>query len=166
MRFIIQLGEETVPVEVAEEEGSFYVSFGRVLWTVDARLPQQGICSLLIGGQSYVADVKEEQGLFLVDVNGESYRLTVEEETRYLLRTRGGTKPESGGQVVTAPMPGKVVHFEVQVGSRVKPGDGLVVLEAMKMENELKATVVGTVKEIRVQLGQAVSVGDILVVIE
>jgi biotin carboxyl carrier protein len=166
MRFIVQLEDINVPVEVTEHDGRFDVAVNGEVWEVDARLPQQGICSLLIGGRSYVADVKEEQGLFLVDVNGESYRLRVEEETRYLLRTRGGTRPEVGGQVVTAPMPGKVVHLEVQVGSAVRPGDGLVVLEAMKMENEFKATVVGIVKEVRVHIGQTVNVGDVLAVIE
>ena len=63
-------------------------------------------------------------------------------------------------------MPGKVVHIEVAVGQAVKPGDGLVILEAMKMENEFRAAVAGTVKEIRVQTGQAVNAGDPLVVIE
>ena len=166
MHFIVQLKHVNVPVEVTEHDGRFRVAVNGEVLEVDARLPQQGICSLLIGGQSYVADVKEEQGLFLVDVNAESYQLRVEEETRYLLRTRGGTRPEAGGQVVAAPMPGKVVHLEVQAGSRVRPGDGLVVLEAMKMENEFKAIVAGIVKEIRVRVGQAVSAGDVLMVIE
>jgi glutaconyl-CoA decarboxylase len=72
----------------------------------------------------------------------------------------------TGGQVLKAPMPGKVVLVAVEVGQAVKPGDGLIVLEAMKMENEFRATVTGTVKEIRVRPGQAVNPGDPLVVIE
>ena len=63
-------------------------------------------------------------------------------------------------------MPGKVTLVEVAVGQVVAPGDGLIVLEAMKMENEFKAQVAGTVKEIRVAAGQAVNPGDVLVVIE
>jgi len=63
-------------------------------------------------------------------------------------------------------MPGRVVLVEVALGQAVKPGDGLVVLEAMKMENEFKATVTGTVKEIRVETGQTVNPGDVLLVIE
>jgi biotin carboxyl carrier protein len=58
------------------------------------------------------------------------------------------------------------VLVEVSVGQAVKPGDGLVILEAMKMENEFKAAVTGTVKEIRVETGQAVNPGDVLLVIE
>jgi len=63
-------------------------------------------------------------------------------------------------------MPGRVVLVEVTVGQSVRPGDGLVILEAMKMENEFKAAVSGTVKEIRAQNGQTVNPGDVLVVIE
>ena len=63
-------------------------------------------------------------------------------------------------------MPGKVTLIEVAVGQVVAPGDGLIVLEAMKMENEFKAQVAGTVKEIRVAAGQVVNPGDVLLVIE
>jgi biotin carboxyl carrier protein len=98
-------------------------------------------------------------------VDGETYRIRVEEETRYLIRTRGGTAG-GGGQVLKAPMPGRVVLIEVTVGQRVQKGDGLVILEAMKMENEFRASSEGTVKEIRVEVGQAVNPGDVLLVIE
>ena len=81
------------------------------------------------------------------------------------IRTRGGTAG-AGGQVLKAPMPGRVVLVEVALGQAVQPGDGLVILEAMKMENEFKATVSGSVKEIRVESGQIVNPGDVLLVIE
>src|SRR3972149_6159556 len=76
-------------VEVTEANGRFRVTIGEEVSEVDARLPAQGIYSLLIGGISYVADVKEEDGWFLVDVNGESYRIRVEAETRHILKRRG-----------------------------------------------------------------------------
>ena len=91
--------------------------------------------------------------------------MRIDEETRYIVRTRGG-KVETNGQVLKAPMPGKVVLVEVEIGQAVKPGDGLVVLEAMKMENEFRAAVAGHVKEVRVAVGQAVNPGDVLVIIE
>lgn len=153
-------------VEVTEADGRFRVTIGEEVWEVDARLPAQGIFSLLIGGISYVADVKEEGGWFVVDVDGEAYRILVEEETRHIIRTRGGVETGHGGQVLTAPMPGKIVAVEVAVGQAVKPGDGLLIMEAMKMENEFRATTVGKVREIRVQVGQAVNPGDVLIVIE
>jgi biotin carboxyl carrier protein len=63
-------------------------------------------------------------------------------------------------------MPGKITHVAVRVGDRVARADTLIVIEAMKMENELKAMAPGTVREIRAEVGQAVNAGDVLVVVE
>jgi len=165
MRFAAELGGETFIIEVTGVEGRFRVKIGEEVWEVDARRPARGICSLLIGGASYLADITEEQSWFLVDVDGETYRVRMEEETRHIIRTRGGGQRQGAGQMLVAPMPGKVVHVAVQEGQPVKAGDGLIVVEAMKMENEFKAVAAGTVKEVRVQPGQTVNAGDILVVI-
>lgn len=165
MKFEAQLGGETIPVEVSGEGGRFTVAVGGQTHAVDARQAAEGIWSLLLGTASYTVDVSEQDGVYVVDVDGETYRIRVEEETRYIIRTRGA-KASTGGQVLKAPMPGKVTHVEVAVGQAVKPGDGLIVLEAMKMENEFRSAVAGTVKEIRAEVGQAVNPGDILVIIE
>jgi len=166
MKFEAELGGETVAIEVTGgEDGRYRIAIGPEIIDVDARQAAEGIWSLVIGTVSHVVDVSERDGVSIVEVDGETYRIRVEEETRYIIRTRGGKAP-TGGQVLKAPMPGKVVLVEVTVGQAVKPGDGLIVLEAMKMENEFKATVTGTVKEIRVRAGQAVNPGDPLVVIE
>jgi len=166
MRFVAEIEQETFLVEVTGGDGCYRVKIGEEIWEVDARRPARGICSLLIRDASHVADVTEKDGWFLVDVSGETYRIRVEEETRHVIRTRGRSPREAGGQVLVAPMPGKVVQIGVREGQTVKPGDGLVVVEAMKMENEFKATAVGTVMEVRVQVGQSVNAGDVLVVIE
>lgn len=71
----------------------------------------------------------------------------------------------AGTEVITAPMPGKVMSFKVSVGQQVKEGDVILILEAMKMENEIFCASAGTVKEIRVNEGAAVNPGDVLVVI-
>jgi biotin carboxyl carrier protein len=166
MKFEAEVGGETVAIEVTGGQDARYrVAIGSEITDVDARQATEGIWSLVIGTVSHVVDVSERDGVSVVEVDGETYRIRVEEETRYIIRTRGG-KVATGGQVLKAPMPGKVVLVEVEVGQAVKPGDGLIVLEAMKMENEFRATVTGTVKEIRVRAGQAVNPGDPLVVIE
>ena len=165
MKFEAQLAGETIPVEVTGEGGRFTVTVDGAPHEVDGRQAAEGIWSLLLGAVSYTLDVSETDGTYVVEVGGESYRIRVEEETRYIIRTRGA-KAVAGGQVLKAPMPGKVTLIEVSAGQAVKPGDGLVVLEAMKMENEFRSSVTGTVKEVRVQVGQAVNPGDVLVVIE
>jgi biotin carboxyl carrier protein len=165
LKFRAELAGETIPVEVTGGGGRYRVAVGDAASDVDAHPVAEGMWSILIDGQSHVVDVSEEDGVALVEVDGESYAVRVEEETRYIIRTRGG-KADAGGQVLRAPMPGKVVLIEVAVGQAVAAGDGLIVLEAMKMENEFRASAAGTVVEIRVEAGQAVNPGDVLVVIE
>ena len=165
MKFEAELGGETIPLEVTGEEGRFRVVIGDEVTLVDGRQVAEGIWSILVDRASYVADVSEHDGVSLVEVDGETYAIRVEEETRYIIRTRGG-KATARGQILKAPMPGKVVLVEVEIGQVVEPGDGLIVLEAMKMENEFRAATAGIVKEIRVEAGQAVNPGDVLVVIE
>ncbi len=165
MKLEAELGGETIALEVTGGDGRYRVAVGDTVLEVDARQATEGIWSLLIGGASHVADVTDQDGVSVVEVDGERYRIRVEEETRYIIRTRGG-KAAAGGQALKAPMPGKVVLIEVEVGQAVRPGDGLVVLEAMKMENEFRAAVAGRVREVCVQAGQTVNAGDTLVVIE
>ena len=165
MKFEAEIGGETIPIEITGEGGRYRVAIGDEVSEVDARQAAEGIWSILVGSASHVVGLSEEDGVSLVEVEGERYRIRVEEESRYIIRTRGG-KAGAGGQVLKAPMPGKVVLVEVEVGQPVAAGDGLIVLEAMKMENEFKASAPGTVKEIRVAAGQAVNPGDVLVVIE
>jgi biotin carboxyl carrier protein len=165
VRFEAQTGDEIVPIEVTGEAGRYTITLGDVALAVDARQTGEGIWSILLEGASHVVDVTEQDGAYAVDVGGERYTIRVEEESRYIIRTRGARGPERG-QVLKAPMPGKVTVIEVAVGQSVAPGDGLIVLEAMKMENEFKSQVAGTVKEIRVTAGQPVNPGDVLLVIE
>jgi len=165
VKFQAQHGGEAIPVEVAGADGRFTVTIDGLAIAVDARQTSEGIWSILLDGASHVADVTELDGVYQVDVDGERYPIRVEEESRYIIRTRGARGGE-GGQVLKAPMPGKVTVVEVAVGQTVAPGDGLIVLEAMKMENQFKAAVAGTVKEVRARVGQAVNPGDVLVVIE
>jgi biotin carboxyl carrier protein len=158
-------GASTV-VEVTGADGRYRLTIGDEVWEVDARLTAQGIYSLLVGGVSYVADVVDRGGTCVVDVGGETYEILVEEQARWIIRTRGGAAGGTHGQTLTAPLPGKITHVAVRPGDRVQAGDTLVVIEAMKMENEFKASAAGTVAEVRVQPGQAVNPGDVLVVVE
>ena len=115
MKFEAELGGETVAIEVTGTAGHYRVVVGDEAVEVDARPAAEGIWSLLIGTVSHVVDVSDRDGGCIVEVDGETYHIRVEEETRYIIRTRGG-KGEATGQVLKAPMPGKVVHIEVEVG--------------------------------------------------
>ena len=158
-------GTPTVVEVTGGSDGHYRLTIGDEVWEVDARLTAQGFCSLLVGGASYAADVVDRDGTCVVDVGGEAYEILVEEQTRWIIRTHGGTAGGGQGQTLTAPLPGKITHVAVRPGDQVRAGDTLVVIEAMKMENEFKASAAGTVTEVRVQPGQAVNPGDVLVVV-
>ena len=165
MKLVATVGSKTHAVDVMQDNGRYRVTVGDRVWDVDSRLTAQGIYSLVIGGVSYVADVDDEAGACVVDVGGESYTIHVEEHTGHIIRTRGGAGGGAGGQTLKAPLPGKIAHVAVRAGDAVTAGQALIVIEAMKMENELKAAAAGTVREVRVAVGQAVNGGDVLIVI-
>ncbi len=166
MKFVVSIERQSETIQVSGEGGRYRVAIGDHTWNVDACLTPQGISSLLVDGVSYVVQVANHEGTCVVEVGGEGYTVSVEEATRHVIRTRGGAIRDGNGQTVRAPLPGKITHVAVRVGDRVAPSDTLVVIEAMKMENELKAVAPGTVREIRAEAGQAVNAGDVLVVIE
>ena len=167
MNLVIQISGRTLRVEVEERADRFLLTIDGERVEVDARVPRPGAYSLLIDGVSHFADVREENGQLLVELGGETFRLGVEEEFRARLRGQvDAAGPRGGHQVVKAAMPGKVVSVLVGVGDQVKAGTGLIVIEAMKMENELRAVAAGEVREIRVAPGEAVTAGQLLIVIE
>lgn len=165
MRFAATLDDAAEMIEVAGGDGRFRVTIGDHVWDVDARLSPPGSWSLLIDGVSYLATVRDEEGAFVVEVAEETYGIRVEEATRHAVRTRGAAVGGEGEQVVKAPMPGQVTHVAVRPGDIVAAGDPLLVIEAMKMQNEFKARAAGTVTDVRVSAGQTVNPGDILLII-
>ena len=165
MRVRVTVGAQTLAVEVVESaDGRYRVRIDDQWCDVDARMTASGPYSLLIEGASYLADIAEQGEDLVVQVGGETHKLRIEEPGR---RGRGGQGRgrAAAGQRLVAPMPGKVVAVPVKPGDPVEPGAALVVLEAMKMENEFRATGSGAVTEVHVSPGQAVNAGDLLVVI-
>jgi acetyl/propionyl-CoA carboxylase alpha subunit len=164
MKYVATVNDESREVEVTGTDGRYRVTVGDAAWEVDARATASGIFSLLIGGISYVADVVDRDGVCVVEVGGELYEITVEEQTRHIIRTRGGAGAGPGSRTLTAPLPGKISRVAVRPGDAVEAGDILLVIEAMKMENEFRAGAAGTVAEVRVTVGAAVNAGDVLIV--
>jgi biotin carboxyl carrier protein len=122
--------------------------------------------SLLLDNQSYEVLVNEEGNDYQVMILGHLFTVHVEDErARRLAQSSRGFIPGSGEIQVKAPMPGLIVAIPVIEGQTVKRGDVLVVLESMKMENELKAPRDGSVTAVRVQLRQNVEQGQTLVAI-
>jgi len=133
---------------------------------------QPGVYSVLIGGKSFSVRVDPAGaasgdaggGEYAVHVDGVSCRIAVADPRR---RRRGGSQVAiEGSQIVRAPMPGKVVRLLVSEGDAVEAGQGLVVVEAMKMQNEVKSPKAGSVQKVMAQVGQAVNAGETLAIVE
>jgi biotin carboxyl carrier protein len=133
---------------------------------VDAALTARDVLSIVVDGKAY--EIKRERSL-----QGEvhmilgSARYAVEVRDPRSLRTRrAAAGSEAGPQKLTAPMPGKIVRIAVAPGEEVKAGQPIIVMEAMKMQNEMKSPKDGKVKKILVAEGSAVNAGDTLAIIE
>jgi biotin carboxyl carrier protein len=164
VRFRVTAGDETLPVEVTEGGDRHRVRLGDSWLEVQARIGATGPWSLLVDGVPYLVDLADDGDDTLVTVGDETHRVRLEAEGPGGGR-RGSRGAGGSGQRLSAPMPGRVVAVHVGPGERVVPGTPLVVLEAMKMENEFTATVEGVVAEVRVAAGQTVNAGDLLVVV-
>jgi len=151
----------TVRVEVRGREGRYTVLLdGRPL-EVDARETERHFLSILVGGRSYDAGIEKRPGGYTVVLTDDVVAVDLVEAAR-VAPARG----ISGPARIAAPMPGKLVRVLVSPGQDVRAGQGLVVVEAMKMENEIKAPRAGRVKDVPAREGQAVDAGTLLVVVE
>jgi biotin carboxyl carrier protein len=158
---------EPVPVDVEETSpGRYVVRFHDRTLTVDALSFADGALSLLIGNESYGVDVEALKDSVAVTVRGQTVKLGLADERALRLRSAGNGNAATGKQVITAPMPGKVVKVLVALGDQVEAGQGLVVVEAMKMENELKSPKAGKVTELPAKEGTTVENNAKLVVVE
>lgn len=125
---------------------------------------ERGVYSVLLDGLSYEIRVQPSAQGLRASVAGRQFAVEVR-DPRDASRSSSAAIG-SGRQNVTAPMPGKVVRVLVEKGDQVEAGQGLVVVEAMKMQNELKAARPGRVTDIRAREGETVGAGGILVVLE
>ncbi len=169
MQYIAESDGREYRIEVAEPEGSiFRISVDGVTWEVDCVRISDRCYSLLVDGTSFEVDIIKGVSPYTVGVHGELHDVEVltEREKRIKAITRKAEEGPEGRQVIIAPMPSKVVRLLVGVGDQVGAGDSIIVVEAMKMENELRSAGPGTVQEIRVTEGEAVAGGHPLVVIE
>ena len=166
----VQAGGRIRAVEVRPDAGRFIVVLDGRQHTVDVH-EVAGTWSLLIGTRSYeVAFVEGSDGAMMVHVDGRPVPVSVAP-----LRPSGSARRRAAGQQdgsdegprrVLAPMPGKIVKVLVKPGDAVEARQGVVIVEAMKMENELRSPKAGTVSDVRVTEGDSVEAGAILVVVE
>jgi biotin carboxyl carrier protein len=173
MKFQFDIGDRSRAVEVLHEAGGHRVVVDGREHLVDAVRVRDNTWSLIVREaasgalRSVEAIVMPQNGNGTVDVFIDGHRIEVAQRSGLGRRMRGVAGAHGGGlQRIVAPMPGKVVRVLVKAGDEVKPRQGLIVVEAMKMENELRAAGEGRVREVFVQEGQSVEAGTALVVVE
>jgi biotin carboxyl carrier protein len=172
MKFQFDIADRERTVEVHRQSQGYRIIVDGRERNVDAVRVHGDTWSLIVRDadgsvRSVEAVVVPQNGNGGVDVFIDGHRIAVGQRSGVGRRTRGVAGAQgSGPQRVTAPMPGKIVRVLVKPGDEVQPRQGLVVVEAMKMENELRAARSGRVREVFVAEGQSVEAGTALVVVE
>ncbi|HEX9760365.1 MAG TPA: biotin/lipoyl-containing protein [Candidatus Acidoferrales bacterium] len=131
---------------------------------LDAAEIATGVYSILLEGRAFEVRVQPELDGLHIFVGGRELAAVVH-DPRSWHGKRGGAAEATGRQQISAPMPGKVVRVLVNEGDEVQAGQGLVVVEAMKMQNEIRSPMSGRVERLMVREGQPVNAGDPLAVV-
>jgi pyruvate carboxylase subunit B len=166
VKYVVEIAGKTVDVDI---DGDNVRVDGQEVAARISDLPGTPIVLLTIGDSVYrvAASKGDSKGRYSLSADGRRYDAeALDERTRAIRELSAATAGPSGPAPLIAPMPGLIVRINVAQGDQVKAGQGLVVMEAMKMENELRAVAAGTVKAIRVTPGTAVERGTTLVELE
>lgn len=159
---------EKEAVSVAKE-GDNWLLDGTMV-DCDIQMQPNGLVSILYNNKSYTATIEgvdKKAKTLTLSVNGNLQTVTISEPMDQLLESMGmDLKAMQKAEPVKAPMPGMILKILVEPGQKIAKGDGLLILEAMKMENVLKASVDATVKSVNVQVKTAVEKGAVLIELE
>lgn len=164
MTYEISIDGKNFRLELNQTDGRWSCRLDGREVEVDAVLARPDVLSLRIGNKAY--EVKCERVASDIHIWVGSRRFAPEVRDPRSLRSRTHAPDEQGPRKLTAPMPGKVVRILLAQGAEVEAGAGVVVVEAMKMQNEVKSPKKGTIQKIVVAEGAAVSAGDVLAIVE
>jgi len=155
MKYITTIDNKQFEIEVIDER---HVRVGERLLEVDFQsVSGQPVFSLIVDGKSYESFVYQGEEDWEVLLRGRQYQIKIEDEREKRLKAAAGGGAQAGGEFhLKAPMPGLVVSINVAEGQEIKKGQVLVILESMKMQNELKSPRDGVIERIRVKAGETV----------
>jgi biotin carboxyl carrier protein len=161
MKYMTSTGDESFEIEI-NGENDLLVNGQRML--IDFRsVVGQSVYSLIVNGKSYEALVQPtEEGLEVL-LHGQLFQVSIEDERQRRLRqSTGSTTVRRGEFHLKAPMPGLIVTVHVREGQEIKTGDRMIVLESMKMQNEISSPTDGTVRTLRIKPGDNVDQNQVL----
>ena len=165
MNYEVRIDDKLFHLELDRSEGQWHCKLNGTAINIDAVLTRMNVLSILLEGKAY--EIKRElttNGLHLW-VGSSRYSAEVR-DPRSLRHRKDGTAGNKGPQMLTAAMPGKVVRVLLQEGAQVEAGQGILVVEAMKMQNEIKSPKAGRIQKIMVATSDAVNAGDLVAIVE
>ena len=168
MKLKALIGDREEEVVVKVSDGRITAEVGGRVYELEVRQPQPDSFLFFLNTDVHECRVTERAGAkedFEVSIRGHSYAVTIVDPKR-LRSGQNSDRHHHGVEEILAPMPGKVVRVQIEAGAEVEKGVGLVVVEAMKMQNEMKSPRSGVVVSINVKPGDTVNAGDVLAVIE
>ncbi len=169
MKLTAEFDGQSYALDLQREGARVEASIDGRRYELEARETEAGSFLLLAGGHVYECRVNrdgaQQASASEVHIGNKIFQVTLVDPKR-LGGARGAGAEASGRAQIKASMPGKVVRVLVKAGALVEAGDALVVVEAMKMQNELKSPKSGTVVEVRAETGATVNAGDVLVIVE
>jgi len=166
VKYVVDVGGRSVDVELDGEQVRVN---GMGLRASLSELAGAPVALLSLDDRVYRVVVTRDsaRGRYILSLDGRRYEVeALDERTRAIRQLSSSASGPKGPAPLLAPMPGLIVRVSVEVGASVQPGQGLVVMEAMKMENELRSSSAGVVKAIRAAPGTAVERGAVLVELE
>jgi biotin carboxyl carrier protein len=166
VRYVVDVAGRTVEVDL---DGDHVRVDGEDVSARLVELPGTPVVLLALGDDVHRVAVRrgESRGRYALSIGGRRYDVeALDERTRAIRQLSAASAAPSGPAPLIAPMPGLIVRVTVAPGESVRAGQGLVVMEAMKMENELRAAAAGVVKAVRAAPGMAVERGAVLVELE
>lgn len=167
MRYRVRVGGREFAVVVRDGAGRATVLVDGRAIEAEMEEAAPGVYSLLIDGRSYDLAASRLHERYTIAVEGVPFDLVVEDERHRRLASAGHAKSLEGNEIaILAPMPGLVVQVDVSEGDRIEGGKRLLVVEAMKMENDIGAPRAARVKQVGVRKGQIVEQGQLLVLLE
>lgn len=162
MKYIATVDDQEFSIDVDRDK---CISLDERAHDIDLEsIDGRSLFSLILDGTSYEVFVERRERRYFITIAGDRYEVQVEDERLKQLRERAGAKHEEVGEfAIAAPMPGLVVDVAIEQGQHIAAGTGVVILEAMKMENEIRTPRDGIVKGVRVSAGQTVNQGDVMI---
>jgi biotin carboxyl carrier protein len=167
MRYVATVEGTEHEIEVEETASkSFAISLGENRFEADLRRVGPLSFSVLMGSRSFDFEVVRDGDEIVVTSRHGSTRLSIVDAARRAARAGARKREHKGAAQIRAQMPGRIINVLVAAGDEVKAGQGIVIVEAMKMENEVKSPKDGKVVEVKVEAGQTVEKGVLMIVIE